>query len=100
MTHYPGFLTIKKTIHGHVIALDGTKVIKENVINGLHKRFSGTAIIVGMGKWKMMGHFMNWKRIVVIIIFIPLGFGTGALVRTMLQCIRRRSLVPSNETTF
>ncbi len=90
------FLAVKKGGDGRFVVLDGTHVIKENLVDGLKQRFSGRAIIVGMGRWRTMAHFMDWKRIILMIVVIPIGFGIGALVRAVLEGARRRRLVPEN----
>jgi hypothetical protein len=82
------FIIAKKTIEGHVVALDGTSVITENTVDKLNSRFSGIALIVGLGPVDTMRHFVAWKRIIAIIGVIPLGIGIGALVKTC--CLRHK----------
>jgi hypothetical protein len=88
------FVVVKRTADGRFIVLNGTNVIKEDVINYLKQRYSGMAIMVGMGSWEYMTHFANWRRFIAVMAVIPFGFGIGALVRTVFEGVRRRSLVP------
>lgn len=91
------FITVKKTSDGRLVVLDGTNVLNNAVLDGLEQRYSGKAIIVGMGRWKIMASFMDWKRVGLMILIIPIGFGIGALVRILVQGIGLRSPVSSTQ---
>jgi len=76
------FLTVKKTVDGNAVAVDGTMVIRDNAVKTLNARFSGMALIVGLRPIDAARNFTPWKTLVAIIGVAPLGFGIGALVRT------------------
>ena len=74
------FFVVKKTEEDRVSIIDGSKVIKSEVMEELKRRFSGTALIVGINTRSMISKFVNWKLMYLMVGVVAIGFGAGTLM--------------------
>lgn len=84
------FIALKKGSNDQIIALDGTRVIKEDTLSKMQKRFSGIAVILGSSGLHVIRDCIAWSKITLIIGAIPCGFGIGLFLG---HCLNKKQII-------
>ncbi len=76
------FVVLKKDAEWQFVILEGTKAlnIDSETDRRLRKRFSDTALITGLTKMQAFMYLVDWRPMVIFLLIIPSGLGTGALI--------------------